>query len=60
MERKPKILIIGANGQLGTELAFELAQRYGNMNVITSDKAPIGRHLHIRHLTLDVTDTSVE
>ncbi|MGL6155859.1 MAG: NAD-dependent epimerase, partial [Ralstonia mannitolilytica] len=26
----PRILIIGANGQLGTELAAALAERYGN------------------------------
>jgi len=56
MTPTPKILIIGANGQLGTELALALAQRYGKDNVVTSDKAPQGRHRHIRHQTLDVTD----
>ena len=38
-----KILIIGANGQIGSELAVELAKRHGNDNVITSDVAPEGR-----------------
>ncbi|MDF6710430.1 NAD-dependent epimerase/dehydratase family protein, partial [Escherichia coli] len=52
----PRILIIGANGQLGTELAAALAERYGNGNVVTSDMVPRGRHPQIRHETLDVTD----
>ena len=34
-----KILLIGANGQIGSELAVELAKRHGNANVITSDVA---------------------
>jgi len=57
MSKPVKILIIGANGQLGTELALALAARYGSESVVTSDKAPQGRHLHIYHETLDVTDT---
>lgn len=32
-----KILIIGASGQIGTELTAELRQRHGNENVIASD-----------------------
>ncbi len=51
-----KILIIGANGQIGTELALELAQRHGNANVITSDLAPEGRVPQLTHEMLDVTD----
>jgi nucleoside-diphosphate-sugar epimerase len=51
-----KILIIGANGQIGTELATELAKRHGNANVITSDIAPEGRVHYLRHEMLDVTD----
>ena len=35
-----KILIIGANGQIGTELAEALAQRHGPAAVVTSDLAP--------------------
>ena len=32
-----RILIIGANGQIGTELAAALAEKHGNEAVITSD-----------------------
>lgn len=53
-----KILIIGANGQIGSELAVELAQRHGNDNVITSDVAPEGRVPALRHEMLDVTDAA--
>ena len=36
-----KVIIIGANGQIGTELAVALRQKFGQQNVITSDiKAP--------------------
>ena len=53
-----RILIIGANGQIGTELAQALAQRHGNANVITSDVAPQGRLPHLTHEMLDVTDAA--
>jgi len=53
-----KILIIGANGQLGTELAAALALRHGARQVISSDISAIGRHAHIRHEMLDVTDAN--
>jgi nucleoside-diphosphate-sugar epimerase len=53
-----KILIIGANGQIGSELAVELAKRHGNDNVITSDVAPEGRVPALRHEMLDVTDAA--
>ncbi len=53
-----KILIIGANGQIGTELAQELALRHGDANVITSDLAPNGRVPHLHHEVLDVTDAA--
>lgn len=33
----PKILIIGACGQIGSELTFKLRQMYGDENVIASD-----------------------
>ncbi|MEN8187902.1 MAG: NAD-dependent epimerase/dehydratase family protein [Bacteroidota bacterium] len=33
----PKILIIGASGQIGTELTLKLRQIYGNEHVIASD-----------------------
>src|SRR5690606_13728994 len=32
-----KVLIIGACGQIGSELTFALRERYGNLNVIASD-----------------------
>jgi len=54
----PKILIVGANGQIGTELAQALAQRHGDANVITSDLAPEGRVPQLTHEMLDVTDAA--
>jgi len=53
-----KILIIGANGQIGTELAQALAERHGHANVITSDVAPQGRVPQLQHEMLDVTDAA--
>ncbi len=53
-----KILIIGANGQIGTELAAALAQRHGDAAVVTSDLAPQGRLPALRHEALDVTDAA--
>ncbi|MGO6746665.1 NAD-dependent epimerase/dehydratase family protein [Rhizobium ruizarguesonis] len=55
MVTAPKILIIGANGQLGTELAEALANRFGPNRVVTSDIMSEGRHSHIAHEQLDVT-----
>jgi nucleoside-diphosphate-sugar epimerase len=54
----PRILIIGANGQIGTELAELLVQRHGADAVITSDLAPVGRVPGIAHEALDVTDAA--
>lgn len=51
-----RILIIGANGQIGTELAAALAEKHGNEAVITSDIAPQGRLPQLRHEMLDATD----
>ena len=53
-----KILIIGANGQIGTELAEALAARHGQGAVVTSDLAPSGRVPGIPHEALDVTDAA--
>lgn len=55
---RPRILIIGANGQIGTELAELLARRHGADAVITSDLAPVGRVPGIAHEALDVTDAA--
>ena len=51
-----RILIIGANGQIGTELTHALVQRQGHDAVVTSDLAPNGRVLGVRHETLDATE----
>ena len=53
-----KILIIGANGQIGTDLAEALAARHGDAAVITSDLAPQGRSPRLTHEALDVTDAA--
>lgn len=53
-----KILIIGANGQIGTELTHALVQRHGPAAVVTSDLAPDGRVLGVRHEALDATESS--
>jgi nucleoside-diphosphate-sugar epimerase len=54
----PKILIVGANGQIGTELTVALAARHGNAAVVTSDLAPEGRVLGVHHEMLDATEAS--
>ena len=51
-----RILIIGANGQIGTELTQALVARHGSDAVITSDLVPSGRVLGLRHETLDATE----
>jgi nucleoside-diphosphate-sugar epimerase len=52
----PKILLIGANGQIGTELAEALIARHGAGAVVTSDLSPRGRLSGVAHEALDVTD----
>jgi nucleoside-diphosphate-sugar epimerase len=54
----PKILIVGANGQIGTELAAALAERHGADRVVTSDLAPTGRVPGLIHEVVDATDAS--
>lgn len=58
MSQAPRILLIGANGQIGTELAEALAARHGHDVVVTSDLAPTGRVPGIAHEALDVTDAA--
>jgi nucleoside-diphosphate-sugar epimerase len=53
-----KFLIIGANGQIGTELAEALVARHGTAAVVTSDLAPEGRVPGTAHEALDVTDAA--
>jgi len=53
-----KILIIGANGQIGTELTTALVQRYGLGAVVSSDLAPEGRVVGVHHEMLDATEAS--
>ena len=55
---KTRVLILGANGQIGTELTPALVQRFGADAVVTSDLAPEGRVLGLRHEALDVTEAS--
>jgi nucleoside-diphosphate-sugar epimerase len=54
----PKILIIGANGQIGTELAEALCARYGAQAVVTSDVVPAGRLPQTAYESLDVRDAA--
>jgi nucleoside-diphosphate-sugar epimerase len=51
-----KVLIIGANGQIGTELALALAARHGDAAIVTSDLAPQGKVPGLAHEALDCTD----
>ena len=53
-----RILIIGANGQIGTELTHALVQRHGREAVVTSDLAPEGRVIGVHHEALDATEAS--
>jgi nucleoside-diphosphate-sugar epimerase len=54
----PCILIIGANGQIGTELTHALVERHGRTAVVTSDLAPEGRVIGVHHEALDATEAS--
>jgi nucleoside-diphosphate-sugar epimerase len=53
-----RILIVGANGQIGTELTLALVARHGSDAVVTSDLAPEGRVLGLRHEVLDATEAT--
>ena len=54
----PRILIIGANGQIGTELTHALVERHGRGAVVTSDLVPEGRLIGVQHEVLDATEAS--
>jgi nucleoside-diphosphate-sugar epimerase len=51
-----RILIIGANGQIGSELVEALAARHGSANVIASDISPTNVYGAARYMRLDVMD----
>ena len=53
-----RILITGANGQLGSELAEALTDRHGRAAVVTSDIVSTPCLQGVAHETLDVTDMS--
>lgn len=54
--KEDKILIIGASGQIGIELAQELSLLYGSSNVIASDLKPISALTNNAFEKLDVLD----
>jgi nucleoside-diphosphate-sugar epimerase len=51
-----RILIIGANGQIGSELVAELAHKHGSDNVIASDIGTDNLYGAQRYTQLDVLD----
>jgi nucleoside-diphosphate-sugar epimerase len=51
-----RILIIGANGQIGSELVTALAQRHGAANVIAADIGADNLYGAARYVRLDVLD----
>ncbi len=53
-----RILVTGANGQLGSELAAALVARFGNDAIVTSDIIAKPCVRGVIHETLDVTDSN--
>lgn len=51
-----RILVIGANGQIGSELVSALAAEYGAENVIASDISPASLYGAAQYQLLDVLD----
>ncbi|MEC5218444.1 nucleoside-diphosphate-sugar epimerase [Actimicrobium sp. GrIS 1.19] len=51
-----RILVIGANGQIGSELVAALAQQHGAANVIAADIGPRNRFGAARYEAIDVLD----
>lgn len=53
---RPRILVIGANGQIGSELTEALMARYGDDAVVAADIGPSGRTPGVAYESLDVLD----
>ncbi|HZW12467.1 MAG TPA: NAD-dependent epimerase/dehydratase family protein [Noviherbaspirillum sp.] len=53
-----RILVIGANGQIGSELVEALTARHGTNNVIAADIGPRSLYGAARYETLDVLDSN--
>ena len=51
-----RILVIGANGQIGSELVEALASQHGAQNVIASDISPTNLYNAARYTPLNVLD----
>lgn len=55
-KRMTKSLVIGANGQIGTELVEKLVEKHGVEHVVATDIKPSKLPNHIQFETLDVLD----
>jgi len=51
-----KILIVGASGQIGTELVLELRKRIGSHNVIASDLKPLNTDSKLNNGPFEILD----
>lgn len=59
MMKEEKILVLGACGQLGSELVMALKVKFGKKNVTASDILPIGSrgtNMGVKYLPLNVTN----
>ena len=54
-----KILVIGANGQIGSELVEALAKQHGAANVIAADVGPRSLYGAVCYQTVDVLDSNL-